>query len=53
MSKTAPRVNVTSLRKMKREGDKIAMLTAYDASFARVLDTQGVDVILVGIHSAW
>lgn len=48
MSKTAPRVNVTSLRKMKREGDKIAMLTAYDASFARVLDTQGVDVILVG-----
>jgi len=41
-------VTVTTLRKMKRKGDKIAMLTGYDASFARVLDEQGVDVILVG-----
>lgn len=44
----APRVTVTTLRKMKREGEKIVMLTAYDASFAKVLDAQGVDVILVG-----
>ena len=42
------RVTVTSLRKMKQTGEKIAMLTAYDASFARVLDNQGVDIILVG-----
>jgi 3-methyl-2-oxobutanoate hydroxymethyltransferase len=47
-SKPIPRVTVTTLRKMKQSGEKIAMLTAYDASFARVLDTQGVDVILVG-----
>ncbi|MEZ5535351.1 MAG: 3-methyl-2-oxobutanoate hydroxymethyltransferase [Thiolinea sp.] len=39
---------VTTLRKMKQNGEKIVMLTAYDASFARVLDEQGVDVILVG-----
>ena len=43
-----PRVTVTTLRKMKRTGEKIAMLTGYDASFARVMDQQGVDVILVG-----
>ncbi len=47
-TKPEPRVTVTTLRKMKREGEKIVMLTAYDASFAKVLDAQGVDVILVG-----
>ncbi|CAA6807766.1 MAG: 3-methyl-2-oxobutanoate hydroxymethyltransferase (EC [uncultured Thiotrichaceae bacterium] len=39
---------VTTLRKMKQDGEKIVMLTAYDSSFARVADEQGVDVILVG-----
>nr|CAA6829201.1 MAG: 3-methyl-2-oxobutanoate hydroxymethyltransferase (EC [uncultured Thiotrichaceae bacterium] len=39
---------VTTLRKMKQDGEKIVMLTAYDSSFARVVDEQGVDVILVG-----
>lgn len=47
-TKAVSRVTVTTLRKMKREGEKIAMLTAYDASFARVADAAGVDVILVG-----
>ncbi len=47
-AKPSPRVTVTSLQKMKRSGEKIVMLTAYDASFARVLDAQGVDIILVG-----
>ncbi len=47
-TKPAPRVTVTTLRKMKSEGEKIVMLTAYDASFGKVLDEQGVDVILVG-----
>jgi len=42
------RLNLTSLRKMKDEKNKIAMLTAYDASFAHVLEQAGVDVILVG-----
>lgn len=42
------RTTVSTLRKMKRDGEKIACLTAYDASFAAVLDEAGVDVILVG-----
>ena len=42
------RITVTDLHKMKTSGDKIAMLTAYDASFAALEDAQGVDVLLVG-----
>lgn len=41
-------ITVSGLRKMKQQGEKIAMLTAYDASFAAVLEQAGVDVILVG-----
>jgi 3-methyl-2-oxobutanoate hydroxymethyltransferase len=49
-AKTAARAPLTvpKLRLMKSEGQRIAALTAYDASFARVLDTAGVDVVLVG-----
>ena len=36
------------VRDAKREGRRIAMLTAYDATFARIVDDAGVDVILVG-----
>ena len=43
-----PPVNVASLQKMKAEGEKIAMLTAYDASFAMLTDMAGVDMVLVG-----
>lgn len=43
-----PSVTVRSLRQMKQASQKIVCLTAYDASFARLLDTQGVDVVLVG-----
>lgn len=42
------RVNLRKLREMKTEGEKIAVLTAYDASFSHVLEQAGVDVILVG-----
>ena len=42
------RVTVTRLQAMKQDGEKIACLTAYDASFAHVLDDAGVDVVLVG-----
>ncbi len=42
------RVSVTTLRKMKEAGEKFAALTAYDASFARLLDEAGVVVALVG-----
>jgi 3-methyl-2-oxobutanoate hydroxymethyltransferase len=41
-------ITVTSLRKLKQKGEKIAMLTAYDASFAAVLEQAGVEVILIG-----
>lgn len=41
-------VTLRTLQHMKQEGEKIAMLTAYDASFAAVLDNAGVDVILIG-----
>lgn len=42
------RVRVPDLREKKRRGEKIAMLTAYDANMARLLDRAGVDVLLVG-----
>ena len=45
---TATSVNLRTLQQMKKQGEKIAMLTAYDASFAALLDRAGVDVILVG-----
>ena len=45
---TSRHVTVSTLRRMKAEGEKIACLTAYDASFAAVLDEAGVDVMLVG-----
>lgn len=41
-------VTVPALRRMKRDGQRIVALTAYDASFAAVLDAAGVDVVLVG-----
>ena len=44
----AKRITVKTLREMKQAGEKIVSLTAYDASFARVIDEQEVDVILVG-----
>jgi 3-methyl-2-oxobutanoate hydroxymethyltransferase len=42
------RVRVTDLRQKKQAGEKIAMLTAYDATMARLFDRAGIDVILVG-----
>ncbi|MDR0965800.1 MAG: 3-methyl-2-oxobutanoate hydroxymethyltransferase [Myxococcales bacterium] len=37
-----------ALRKMKSAGERIAMMTAYDAAFARALDEAGLDALLVG-----
>jgi 3-methyl-2-oxobutanoate hydroxymethyltransferase len=50
MSAMASRKSVTlhRLREMHAKGEKIAMLTCYDAAFARVLDDAGVEVLLVG-----
>ncbi len=41
-------VTLTQLRHMKMNNEKIACLTAYDASFAALLDQAGVDIILIG-----
>ncbi|MGB8221996.1 MAG: 3-methyl-2-oxobutanoate hydroxymethyltransferase [Polyangiales bacterium] len=43
-----PPVTVPRLRKMKRDGERISMVTAYDATFARLFDDAGIDVLLVG-----
>ncbi|CAD5107904.1 3-methyl-2-oxobutanoate hydroxymethyltransferase [Zestomonas carbonaria] len=43
-----PDVTVTTLQEMKQKGDKITMLTAYDATFARAACQAGVEVLLVG-----
>ncbi|MBQ26600.1 MAG: 3-methyl-2-oxobutanoate hydroxymethyltransferase [Nitrospiraceae bacterium] len=43
-----PRTTITDLQKRKRQGKKIVMVTAYDATFARIVEEAGIDVILVG-----
>ncbi len=45
---TAKKVTACTLISMKEHGEKIAMLTAYDFTTARIVDESGVDVILVG-----
>lgn len=42
------RITTHTLQKMKSSGQKISMLTAYDYSFAKIIDGAGIDVILVG-----
>ncbi len=42
------RITVKSLTEMKRAGEKVSMLTAYDFSMAKIVDQAGIDVILVG-----
>jgi len=43
-----PPINIATLQKMKADGDAIACLTAYDASFSMLVDAAGTDLILVG-----
>lgn len=42
------RTTLSTLQKMNDDGEKIAMVTCYDASFAAVLESAGVDILLVG-----
>ena len=42
------RITTSTLRKMKQTGEKITCLTAYDASFAQILEEEGVEILLVG-----
>ncbi|MCW5773659.1 MAG: 3-methyl-2-oxobutanoate hydroxymethyltransferase [Rhodospirillaceae bacterium] len=48
MEGTPLRLTLTDLAKLRAAGEKLAMLTAYDASFATVADAAGVDLLLVG-----
>jgi 3-methyl-2-oxobutanoate hydroxymethyltransferase len=43
-----PPVNIATLERMKADGEKIAAITAYDASFATLVDDAGIDLVLVG-----
>ncbi|MBN2637799.1 MAG: 3-methyl-2-oxobutanoate hydroxymethyltransferase [Bacteroidales bacterium] len=47
-SRELSKITTHVLQEMKQKGDKIAMLTGYDFSSAKILDEAGIDVILVG-----
>ena len=42
------RIRIQDLKARKQRGEKIAVLTAYDATLARLLERAGIDVLLVG-----
>ena len=46
-------LTVPALRRMKADRERIAALTAYDASFARACDAAGVDLCWSATRSAW
>ncbi len=46
--KEVKKITTNTLLRMKANGEKISMITAYDYSFARIFDKAGIDVILVG-----
>jgi 3-methyl-2-oxobutanoate hydroxymethyltransferase len=48
VSSELKRITTNTVQKMKASGQKISMLTAYDYSFAKLIDRAGIDVILVG-----
>ncbi len=48
VSKDVKRITTKTLIKMKKSGEKIAMLTGYDFSMARILNAADIDIILVG-----
>ena len=50
--KNVKKITTNVLQEMKRKGEKITMLTAYDYSLASIIDDAGIDVILVGDSAA-
>src|SRR3954467_13011911 len=48
VQKEIKKITTNTLLKMKTNGEKISMITAYDYSFAKIVDDAGIDVILVG-----
>lgn len=45
---TSKKLTIPEIRRMKSDHQKISMLTAYDATFSKILDQAGIDMILVG-----
>lgn len=52
VNKVIKRISTATVRDMKKSGEKISMLTAYDFSTARILDQAGVEILLVGDSAA-
>ena len=48
VNKEVKKITTNTLLKMKRAGEKISMITAYDFSFAKIFDAAGIDIVLVG-----
>lgn len=48
VNKEVKKITTNTLQKLKANGEKISMITAYDFSFAKIFDAAGIDVILVG-----
>src|ERR1700712_252600 len=48
VNKEIKKITTNTLLKMKMAGEKIAMITAYDFSFAKIFDSAGIEIILVG-----
>ena len=48
MESAMPDITLTTLSKLKQTGEKITCLTAYDATFSKLVNEAGVEVILVG-----
>src|SRR6187455_2933266 len=48
VNKEVKKITTNTLLKMKADGEKISMITAYDYSFAKLFDAAGIDIILVG-----
>jgi 3-methyl-2-oxobutanoate hydroxymethyltransferase len=48
VNKEIKKITTNTLQKLKTNGEKISMITAYDFSFAKIFDAAGIDVLLVG-----
>src|SRR6476660_7770554 len=48
VNREVKKITTNTLQKMKAAGEKISMITAYDFSFAKLFDSAGIDIILVG-----
>ena len=46
-------VTINTLQKMKAEGEKFTCITAYDATFARIISEAGSETMLVGDSLGW